>query len=105
MVTRKPELPTVDDPHGRNRDAVAALLDSLPLPSGCSYVCEHQALGQLALTLAETLDNGAGMATAAVSRELRATLATLTAMTPKGDEDDDIFGNDVPATIRDTEES
>jgi hypothetical protein len=42
----------------------------------------------LALTLAETLDGGAGMATAAVARELRATLAALT---PEVKLDDDGF--------------
>jgi hypothetical protein len=35
-------------------------------------------LGQVALTLARTLDEGAGMSTAAVARELRATLKELT---------------------------
>ena len=42
----------------------------------------------LALTLARTLDDGAGMATAAVARELRATLADLT---PEEHHDDDGF--------------
>jgi hypothetical protein len=46
------------------------------------------ALMALALTLAETLDGGAGMATAAVARELRATLAALT---PEAKVDDDGF--------------
>ncbi len=35
-------------------------------------------LGTIALNLASTLDGGAGMATAAVSKELRATLKELT---------------------------
>lgn len=35
------------------------------------------ALGRLAVTLAKALDADAGMATAAISRELRATLAEL----------------------------
>lgn len=38
----------------------------------------HSALGRVALTLAATLDGGAGMATAAVAKELRATLKELT---------------------------
>ncbi len=38
----------------------------------------HSPLGQVALTLARTLDEGAGMATAAVAREFRATLKELT---------------------------
>lgn len=37
----------------------------------------HSALGQVALTLARSLDEGAGMATAAISKELRATLKEL----------------------------
>ena len=36
------------------------------------------ALGQIALTLARSLDEGAGMAAAAISKELRATLKELT---------------------------
>jgi len=44
------------------------------------------ALMALARTLAQTLDEGAGMATAAVSKELRATLAALT---PEGTSDAD----------------
>ncbi len=35
-------------------------------------------LGAIALTLAQTLDEGAGMAVAAVAKELRATLKELT---------------------------
>lgn len=38
----------------------------------------HTALGQAALVLAKQLDEGAGMATAAVARELRATMKELT---------------------------
>ncbi len=38
----------------------------------------HSPLGQVALTLAITLDAGAGLSTAAVARELRATLKELT---------------------------
>jgi hypothetical protein len=45
------------------------------------------ARAQLALTLADALDAGAGMATAAISRELRATLAELS----QGHGGDDAF--------------
>ena len=38
----------------------------------------HSPLGTSALTLARTLDEGAGMAVAAVAKELRATLKELT---------------------------
>lgn len=44
------------------------------------------ALAALAVTLAKTLDAGAGLSTAAVARELRATLADLA---PKVDDDAD----------------
>ena len=44
----------------------------------------HDGLSASALVLARTLDEGAGLATAAVARELRATLETLT----KGASDD-----------------
>lgn len=46
------------------------------------------ALTALARTLASTLDDGAGLATAAVSKEYRATLAALKA---PGDPDSDIL--------------
>lgn len=38
----------------------------------------HSPLGQAALVLAAALDDGAGMAAAAISKELRATLKELT---------------------------
>ena len=66
-----------------------------------------EALAELAYTLARTLDGDAGMATAAVSRELRAALAELTAMVPEGDDDLDAqFSTPiVPAEVRDPEDS
>lgn len=45
------------------------------------------ALSEMAYGLAATLDRGAGLAEAAVNRELRATLADLVHST-RGDEDD-----------------
>ena len=47
----------------------------------------HEALSASALVLARTLDEGAGMAAAAVARELRATLAALTEGGQGGDAD------------------
>lgn len=44
-------------------------------------------LSEMAYGLARSLDRGAGLAEAAVNRELRATLADLV-HSPKGDEDD-----------------
>ena len=52
-----------------NREAVAALLATLG--------DVDPALAKMAATLAQSLDEGAGMATAAVARELRATLTEL----------------------------
>jgi hypothetical protein len=54
-----------------NRRAVAATLAKLGADP------ETDARAQLALTLADQLDDGAGMATAAIARELRATLQDL----------------------------
>jgi hypothetical protein len=44
-------------------------------------------LAATALTLARTLDGGAGLATAAVARELRATLAALAGRVDEGGDD------------------
>lgn len=56
-----------------------------------------EALAALAFSLARSLDNGAGMATAAVSRELRATLIEL-AKHERGSVDDSDDGPDLSAT-------
>lgn len=70
---------------GRVGLAVAALVAGLDLEDDLS----RAALAELALTLAAHLDAGAGMAAAAVAKELRATLHEL-----EGDgvpDDDDAF--------------
>ena len=54
-----------------NRAAVQAMLAQLEADP------KSDARAQLALTLADALDAGAGMATAAISKELRATLREL----------------------------
>jgi hypothetical protein len=56
---------------GPNEKAVRATLRQLEVS------VSTDAIARLAVTLAKTLDGDAGMATAAVSRELRATLADL----------------------------
>ena len=56
---------------GPNEKAVRTTLRQLEI----SVV--HDARGRLAVTLAKALDGDAGMATAAISRELRATLSEL----------------------------
>lgn len=67
-----------------NRRAVVATLARLEADP------EVDARAQLALTLADQLDAGAGMATAAVSKELRAVLAELEEA-GSGDDDFDQF--------------
>lgn len=56
---------------GPNEKAVRATLKQLEVS------ITSDALGRLAVTLAVALDGDAGMATAAISRELRATLSEL----------------------------
>ena len=58
---------------GKVQLAVARTLDGLDPVSKA-----HEALAASALVLAAKLDSDAGLATAAVARELRATLAALT---------------------------
>ena len=65
---------------GPNEKAVRATLRQLEVH------ITVDALGRLAVTLAKALDADAGMATAAISRELRATLAELEGR--NGDTDD-----------------
>ena len=67
---------------GPNEKAVRATLRQLEVS------VTTDALARLAVTLAQTLDGDAGMATAAVSRELRATLADLEGR--GGDTDDSL---------------
>jgi hypothetical protein len=63
------------------RKDVAALMTAHPM---------GEALAEMAYTLARTLDEGAGLATAAVNRELRANLVELAKM---GVDDDDLDGS------------
>lgn len=73
-------------PQATNVSRVTDLMGSLRTATALDT--RDEALGQLALTLARQLDEGAGMATAAVARELRATLAELTRDRDDGDDDD-----------------
>lgn len=79
------------------RGDVAALVTAHPM---------GEALAEMAYTLARTLDAGAGLAVAAVNRELRANLMELARM---GEPDDDLDGRlstpDMPPTVRDDPES
>ena len=69
-----------------------------------ALVCQHpmgEALAELAFTLARALDDGAGMATAAVSRELRAALNDLAGSVMPDDDDLDAL---LSTPVRDAEE-
>lgn len=65
-------------------------------------------LGESALTLARCLDNDAGLATAAVARELRATLTKLAEGSDRDDEPDPFeaeiaaFSRPVPSGLGDS---
>ena len=83
-----------------NEARVTALIESLRQAGPIDT--RDEALGQLALTLAKALDEGAGMATAAVARELRATLADLARDRDDGDDDDWTSGLSAP--VWDTQE-
>lgn len=65
--------------------AVTKQLDYLRL-AGC-LTESNEALGEIALNLASTLDNGAGLAAAAVANQLRSTLNEIAKS--KGEEDDE----------------
>lgn len=78
---REPE-PRPDLPPLSVEDAVRESVEGLPETSPA-----HAALVATALTLARKLDDGAGLATAAVARELRSVLDVLT-KTEGGDDDD-----------------
>lgn len=58
-----------------------------------------EALAEMAFTLARTLDQGAGLAVAAVNRELRANLVELASMA----EDDDDLEDRLSAPLRSDE--
>lgn len=89
---------TGDSPE-TNVGRVVTFLESMrghgPMDTG------DEALGQLALTLARNLDDGAGMAAAAIAKELR---ATLSALAKEPDEPDALFGTDLPPSVRDSTE-
>jgi hypothetical protein len=73
-----------------------------------AVITEHpmgEALAEMAFTLARTLDEGAGLAVAAVNRELRANLIELAQMAVPDDDDfDDILSTPVRPEVRDEEE-
>jgi hypothetical protein len=60
-----------------------------------------EALAEMAFALARTLDKGAGLAVAAVNRELRANLLELSRLGVDGDDD---FDDQLSTPVRDEEE-
>jgi hypothetical protein len=75
------------------RSDIAALVTLHPM---------GEALAEMAITLARSLDEGAGLATAAVNRELRANLLELARMAV--DDDDDLDAA-LSTPIRDDEDT
>ena len=59
-----------------------------------------EALSEMAFALARALDEGAGLATAAVNRELRANLLELSRLAVDGDDD---LADELSAPVRDEE--
>jgi hypothetical protein len=66
-----------------------------------------EALSEMAITLARQLDDGAGLAIAAVNRELRANLLELSRLAVDDGDDlaDELSAPELPAEVRDREES
>ena len=66
-----------------------------------------EALTEMSLNLARTLDEGAGLATAAINRELRANLTELSRLAVDDSDDlaDDLSAPELPSEIRDEQES
>jgi hypothetical protein len=65
-----------------------------------------EALSEMSYNLARVLDDGAGLAVAAVNRELRANLAELGRLADDGNDDlaDELSDPELPSQVRDPEE-
>ena len=90
-----------DEAHQSNEAAVEAALAGLSVPP---HDRTWPARVRLAVTLARTLDVGAGMSTGAVSRELRLTLASLTPEVGTDDDTRALLDALSDPTVRDTAE-
>ncbi len=75
------------------RADVGALISAHPM---------GEALAEMSFALARLLDDGAGLATAAVSRELRANLMELSRLADDGDDD---LADELSSPVRDAEDS
>jgi hypothetical protein len=80
------------------RADVGALISAHPM---------GEALAEMSFNLARVLDEGAGLATAAVNRELRANLMELGRLADDGNDDlaDELSVPELPAQVRDSAES
>ena len=80
------------------RADIAALITAHPM---------GEALAEMSYNLARSLDEGAGLATAAVNRELRANLTELSRLAVDDGDDlaDELSAPDLPAQVRDPEGS
>jgi len=95
VTARKPRYGAVEK---QVRQDVGALITGHPM---------GESLAEMAFTLARTLDEGAGLAVAAVNRELRANLVELVRLEVPSDDDE--FGDalsepTLPTQVRDEEE-
>jgi hypothetical protein len=86
-------LPVYGPVEAKVRSDVGALLSAHPM---------GESLAEMAFTLARTLDEGAGLAVAAVNRELRANLVELARL---GVDSDDDFEDQLSAPVRNDEDS
>lgn len=79
------------------RADIAALVTAHPM---------GEALTEMSYNLARVLDEGAGLATAAVNRELRANLTELSRLAVDDGDDlaDELSRPELPAQVRDPEE-
>jgi hypothetical protein len=75
------------------RADVAALISAHPM---------GEALAEMSFNLAHALDEGAGLATAAVNRELRANLMELSRLADDGNDD---LADELSTPVRDRQES
>lgn len=82
---------------GPNEKAVRSSLKRIEIS------VQDDALGRLAVTLAQALDGDAGMATAAISRELRATLNELESRNGEDTDDFSQFLRELSAPVVNTE--
>jgi hypothetical protein len=88
----EPRSPRIGPVESKVRTDVGALVTAHPM---------GEALSEMAYSLARTLDQGAGLAVAAVNRELRANLIELARLGVDGDDD---FEDQLSTPVRDEEE-